>query len=55
MAYKALYREFRPMTFSETVGQDHITKTLKNQIISNRVGHAYLFNRKSWNWENNYC
>lgn len=44
MAYKALYRKFRPTTFAETVGQEHITKTLKNQIISGRVGHAYLFN-----------
>ena len=44
MGYTALYRKFRPMTFSEMVGQEHITRTLKNQIISNRVGHAYLFN-----------
>lgn len=44
MAYKALYRKFRPTNFSEMVGQEHITKTLKNQIIANRVGHAYLFN-----------
>ena len=44
MAYTALYREFRPKTFTEMVGQEHITKTLKNQIIANRVGHAYLFN-----------
>lgn len=44
MAYTALYREFRPKTFGEMVGQEHITKTLKNQIMSNRVGHAYLFN-----------
>ena len=44
MGYTALYRKFRPLTFSEIVGQEHITKTLKNQIISNRVGHAYLFN-----------
>ena len=42
--YTALYRKFRPMTFSEVVGQEHITRTLKNQIITNRVGHAYLFN-----------
>ena len=42
--YTALYRKFRPKTFSELVGQEHITKTLKNQIITNRVGHAYLFN-----------
>ena len=44
MAYTALYRKFRPLTFSEFVGQEHITKTLKNQIIAGRVGHAYLFN-----------
>ncbi len=44
MAYTALYRKFRPITFSEMVGQEHITKTLKNQIIAGRVGHAYLFN-----------
>ncbi len=44
MGYTALYREFRPKTFGEMVGQEHITKTLKNQIIANRVGHAYLLN-----------
>ena len=44
MAYTALYRTFRPTTFEEMVGQEHITKTLKNQIIAGRVGHAYLFN-----------
>ena len=42
MSYTALYRKFRPTKFSEIVGQEHITRTLKNQIISNRVGHAYL-------------
>ena len=44
MSYTALYRKFRPATFSEMVGQEHIIKTLKNQLISGRVGHAYLFN-----------
>ena len=44
MAYTALYRTFRPTTFNEMVGQEHITKTLRNQIIAGRVGHAYLFN-----------
>ena len=44
MGYTALYRKFRPTTFSELVGQEHITRTLKNQIIADRVGHAYLFN-----------
>ncbi len=42
MAYTALYRKFRPKTFSEVVGQDHVIQTLKNQIISGRIGHAYL-------------
>lgn len=44
MEYTALYRKFRPLTFGEMVGQAHITKTLRNQIIAGRVGHAYLFN-----------
>ena len=44
MGYTALYRKFRPIKFEEIVGQEHITQTLKNQIIADRVGHAYLFN-----------
>ncbi|MBE5820655.1 MAG: DNA polymerase III subunit gamma/tau [Clostridiales bacterium] len=44
MGYTALYRKFRPLKFEDMVGQSHITRTLKNQIIANRVGHAYLFN-----------
>ena len=44
MEYTALYRKFRPTIFQEIVGQEHITKTLRNQIIAGRVGHAYLFN-----------
>jgi len=44
VGYTALYRKFRPTTFSEMVGQEHITRTLRNQIMSDRVGHAYLFN-----------
>ena len=44
MSYTALYIKFRPPVFSQIVGQEHITKTLKNQIIYGRVGHAYLFN-----------
>ncbi len=43
MAYQALYRKWRPGTFEEVKGQDHIVTTLKNQIEMNRVGHAYLF------------
>lgn len=42
MAYTALYRKFRPQTFEELVGQDHVVQTLKNQIKAGRVGHAYL-------------
>ena len=43
MSYTALYRKFRPDTFEEVKGQDHIVTTLKNQIKADRVGHAYLF------------
>lgn len=40
---EALYRTWRPGTFAEVVGQEHITTTLINQIVSQRIGHAYLF------------
>lgn len=43
MGYTALYRKFRPAGFDEVKGQEHIVTTLKNQIKSERVGHAYLF------------
>lgn len=43
MGYTALYRKFRPDNFSEVKGQDHIVKTLCNQIQADRIGHAYLF------------
>ena len=41
--YQALYRKYRPRTFSEVVGQSHITDTLQRQVAEGRVGHAYLF------------
>ena len=41
--YLALYRKFRPKTFDEVIGQDHITTTLKNQIAGDQISHAYLF------------
>lgn len=43
MAYRALYRRYRPATFAEVVGQEHITATLQNQIVTGHVAHAYLF------------
>ena len=43
MSYTALYRKFRPTEFDEVKGQDHIVTTLKNQIKTGRIGHAYLF------------
>ncbi|MBR5468450.1 MAG: DNA polymerase III subunit gamma/tau, partial [Firmicutes bacterium] len=43
MAYTALYRKYRPDTFEKVIGQDHIVRTLKNQMTSGRVSHAYLF------------
>ena len=42
MAYTALYRKFRPLKFEDMVGQEHITRTIRNQIVAGRVGHAYL-------------
>jgi len=44
LEYTALYRKFRPLKFDEIVGQEHIVRTLKNELINDRVGHAYLFN-----------
>ena len=43
MSYTALYRKFRPDTFEDVKGQDHIVTTLKNQIRADRIGHAFLF------------
>lgn len=43
MSYVALYRKYRPITFSKVYGQTSIIKSLTNQIVSDRVGHAYLF------------
>lgn len=43
MSYTALYRKWRPASFEDVKGQDHIVQTLKNQIVSRRIGHAYLF------------
>jgi DNA polymerase-3 subunit gamma/tau len=42
LGYTALYREWRPRTFTEVVGQSHVTVTLKNQVNNNRIAHAYL-------------
>lgn len=43
MAHQAIYRKWRPMVFEDIVGQGHITQTLKNQILNDKIGHAYLF------------
>ena len=43
MAYKALYRTYRPSTFDEVAGQEHIVKTLKNALATKKLAHAYLF------------
>ena len=42
MSYTALYRKWRPVSFEDVKGQDPIVQTLKNQITSERIGHAYL-------------
>lgn len=43
MSYTALYRRLRPQSFDDVIGQEHLVKTLKNQIKNNRINHAYLF------------
>jgi len=43
LAYKALYRTYRPQKFSEVIGQDHIVRTLQNSLASGKISHAYLF------------
>ena len=43
MAYQALYRKYRPQTFGDVIGQEHITETLKNELASGKISHAYLF------------
>ena len=43
MGYQALYRVWRPQQFIDVVGQEHVTKTLQNALIGQKVSHAYLF------------
>lgn len=43
MVYQAIYRKWRPLVFEDIVGQSHITRTLKNQILTGKIAHAYLF------------
>ncbi|MGZ4161934.1 MAG: DNA polymerase III subunit gamma/tau [Neobacillus sp.] len=43
MAYQALYRVWRPQTFLDVVGQEHVTKTLQNALLQEKISHAYLF------------
>ena len=43
LSHQAIYRKFRPKTFEDVLGQEHVTKTLKNQILTDNVAHAYLF------------
>src|SRR5258706_14171496 len=42
-AYQVIARKWRPQTFDDVVGQDHVVRTLKNAITRNRIAHAYLF------------
>lgn len=43
MAYQALYRKWRPRTFDDVIGQPYVVSTLKNEILSGKTAHAYLF------------
>ncbi|UWV81191.1 hypothetical protein [Mycoplasmopsis cynos] len=41
--YKSLYRKYRPRSFEQVVGQEHVVKTLKNIFVNEKINHAYLF------------
>ena len=43
LAYQALYRVWRPQQFIDVVGQEHVTKTLQNALLQQKISHAYLF------------
>ena len=43
MSHQAIYRKFRPKIFDDVLGQEHVTRTLKNQILTDNIAHAYLF------------
>ena len=43
MSYQVLARKYRPQKFSEVIGQDHVTRTLKNAIEQRRIAHGYIF------------
>ena len=43
MTAQALYRKWRPKTFDQIVGQEHVVRTLRNALVSGRIHHAYLF------------
>jgi DNA polymerase-3 subunit gamma/tau len=43
LSHQAIYRKFRPKTFDDVLGQEHVTRTLKNQILTDNIAHAYLF------------
>lgn len=44
MSHQAIYRKFRPKTFDDVLGQNHVTQTIKNQIMTGNTAHAYIFN-----------
>ncbi len=49
MSYQVLARKYRPQKFSEVIGQEHVTRTLKNAIEQGRTAHGYIFQRASGN------
>ena len=49
MAYKTLYRVYRPQTFNDVAGQEHIIKTLRHAVEEKKIAHAYLFwTKRDW-------
>src|SRR5699024_5025568 len=51
MSYQALYRKWRPQTFNDVVGQQHITQTLQNAIVREKFSHAYVFSCPRGTWK----
>ena len=45
-----LYRKYRPQTFAEIAGQEHVVKTLQNSLAQNKIAHAYLFAGPAGQW-----
>ena len=55
MSYQVLARKYRPQRFSEVIGQEHVTRTLKNAIEQQRIAHGYIFSGHRGHRQNHDC